>query len=299
MNRTRIPCAVFLALVLGSNAMAQIIFAPPPPPSGENPQVPFVISFVPMISFPFGCFDVNFSAAAIGAVARNVHGFMGAGVFNIAEDIYGFQGAGVFNISGDVHGVQGAGVFDLSDDVYGFQGAGVFNVAGDVNGFQGAGVFNMADDVNGTQAAGVFNVAGKLHGVQIGLVNIADEVEGFQLGLINIARYGVNGPGAAFEPQTGYAWAWWQNGSRHLYSVIGAGLPAADLSGSAERLVASVGLGSRFGRNDGLHMDLEIAAAQEIGPRLDEFGRLFWDCDASIIPLLALYPEIRLRAGLR
>lgn len=311
MKVPRILCLVLLFLAIASAGMAQVFPVPeilqpllPPSPSHHEPfadsdgSVPFIISFVPMISFPFGYYDVIFSAAAIGGMARDVHGFMGAGVFNLSNDVWGFQGAGVFNISENIRGVQGAGVFNISEDVSGVQGAGVFNIAEDINGFQGAGVFNIAEDVDGAQVAGVFNAAEKVRGVQIGLVNIAEEVDGFQLGLINIARYGVNGPGVAFEPQSGYVWGWWQNGSRHLYTVIGAGLPASDLGTAADRLVASLGLGSRFGWNDGFHADLEVVAAQEIGRDLDGFGRLFWDCDGSCLDVLAPYPEFRLRAGL-
>jgi hypothetical protein len=313
MKSARIVIAVLVLSILGSAAFAQdypprspepfppFFIAVPAQPgllSDSDGFCPFIISFVPMISFPFGYYDVMFSGAAVGGMARDVHGFMGAGVFNLSRNVWGVQGAGVFNISGEIHGFQGAGVFNISDDVYGGQGAGVFNISGDVHGFQGAGVFNMADDVDGAQAAGVFNAADRVRGVQIGLVNIADEVDGFQLGLINIARFGVNGPGASFEPQTGYVWGWWQNGSRHLYTVISLGLPASDLFNSSDRLVGSLGIGSRFGRNDDLHIDLEAVAAQEIGPDLDAFGRLFWDCDASVIGVVSPYPELRIRAGL-
>jgi hypothetical protein len=303
--------------------------APKSAPSGEPAEaasgaiyVPVMVSFVPMVSFPFGLFDVSLSGACVGALVHDVNGIAGAGVFNLTHDIRGVAGAGVFNIGHDLKGVEGAGVFNIAHDVLGAQGAGVFNIAHRVQGVQGAGVFNMADDFRGIQASGVFNIAGDLSGlqvapivnvakrvdgVQLGLVNVADEVEGFQLGLVNIAREGVQGPGLYFEPETDWLFAYHQNGSRRLYTVVAAGAPRGDWFSSSDGAVVSAGLGTRIGggKNEG-YLDIEAAACQAYRPLRDSLDQLCaarneGEADSAVVRLassFSLYPELRVRLGM-
>jgi hypothetical protein len=284
--------------------------------------VPVMVSFVPMVSFPFGLFDVSLSGACVGALVHDVNGIAGAGVFNLTHDIRGVAGAGVFNIGHDLKGAEGAGVFNIAHDVHGIQGSGVFNIAHDVQGVQGSGVFNMAGDIHGIQAAGVYNIAGdmsglqaapvvnvakRVEGVQVGLVNVADEVEGFQLGLVNIAKDGVQGPGLYYEPQTDWLFAYHQNGSRRLYTVIGAGAPRGDWFSSSDGAVISAGLGTRIGgrKNEG-YLDIEAAACQAYRPlrdSLDQFCAARSESEANsgfarFASSFSLYPELRVRLGM-
>jgi hypothetical protein len=297
----------------------------PQPDSSDGAQIfyaPFLISFVPTISFPFGLWDVSVSGACVGALVHDVNGVAGAGVFNLANDVRGVAAAGVFNIGHDLRGAEGAGVFNIAHDVFGAQGAGVFNIAHRVNGFQGVGVFNMTEDFRGVQAAGVYNIAGNLEGlqmapianvarrvegVQVGLVNVADEVEGFQLGLVNIARDGVQGPGLYYEPESDWLFAYFQNGSRHLYSVLSVGAPRGDWFVSSDGAVVSAGLGTRIGgRRQEAYLDIEAAACQEYKSVRDSFGEFCAagskeEADSSFARFassFALYPELRVRLGL-
>jgi len=304
--------------------------APAKPEAESEPEdvasgavyVPVMISFVPMVSFPFGLFDVSLSGACVGALVHDVNGIAGAGVFNLTHDIRGVAGAGVFNIGHDLKGAEGAGVFNISHDVLGVQGSGVFNIAHRVQGVQGAGVFNMAEDFRGIQASGVFNIAGDLsglqaapivnvakrvEGVQLGLVNVADEVEGFQLGLINIARDGVQGPGLYYEPETDWLFAYHQNGSRRLYTVVTAGAPRDDWFSSSDGAVVSAGLGTRIGgrKNEG-YLDIEAAACQAYRPLRDSLDQLCAarsesggdSAFARLASSFSLYPELRVRLGM-
>jgi hypothetical protein len=304
----------------------------------DVPFAPFLISFVPGLSIPFGYSDAAFSAGAIGVLTRDVYGFQTAGVFCLARDVAGFQWAGVFNVSeGQVGGFQGAGVFNVAEgDVDGFQGAGVFNVAegsadgfqgagvfniaessktliqtagvfniaGDIDGFQMAGVFNQAGRVEGGQIAGVVNVAGDVDGIQIGLVNIADRVDGLQLGLVNIARSpGLSSEGIFFEPETDYVYAAFQAGSRHLYSVFSAGTLRGDgcfglQPESAGDLVLGYGFGSRM-RLSNVYIDLDVSAVSFVGPDLPAIGNAIADWrPMPDASGLIPYPSIRLYLGL-
>lgn len=306
--------AVFFALLvlagpfLAGPALAQ--------DSGEEVAfTPFLVSFVPMVSMPLGYYDVAISAAGIGAVVRDSYGLMGAGIFNIARDVRGVQAAGIFNIAQELRGSQFAGIFNVSGDLRGAQIAAGFNSAKDVRGFQGANVANFAKDVRGVQLAyganfaenlrGAqlaygFNTARSVEGVQLGLVNIADEVDGIQIGLINIARDGVNGLGVVYEPETGIAQAYWQNGTRALYTVLSAAMPATEAFATDGNLVAGLGLGTRFGgRHLSPYVDLEVLAMVPGAPAWDALAQSGWNWDN---PLPAYrgpcWPELRLRLGI-
>jgi hypothetical protein len=290
---------------------------------------PFLISFVPGVSVPFGYYDTSIAGGAIGNLTRDINGVEGASVFNLSRDIHGLQAAGVFNLARNVTGFQSAGVFNMVDrDFSGFQGAGVFNI---VNGrfagfqgagvfnignrvfapFQGAGVFNLVDEVYGFQAAGVFNIAGtvvggqaagvfniakRVNGVQLGVVNIADHIDGVQLGLINIAGNGVGSLGVTYEPLTNFFFAHLQAGTPYLYTVAGLGAASQDWGRNLDGFVASLGLGSRT-RLLGLNIDLDVSGMQTLAglPR-DQAGCENWNPEAQ--NWFRPFPSIRLMAGL-
>jgi len=227
------------------------------------PFPPFLISFVPGLSAPFGYFDVGFAAGAVGNMTR------------------------------DVKGAEGAGVFNMSRNVMGFQGAGVFNMAEDVRGFQGAGVFNIADDVSGGQMAGVFNIAEKVRGVQIGLVNVAENIDGIQIGLVNIAGNGVDSLGVLYEPASDWFYAQWQSGTPALFSVLGIGAPGAAWFEDWDEFAVFAGLGTRS-RFLGVNLDFDVCAVQSVAD-LPSSREAWESCEAwkSVAP----YPSVRLTAG--
>lgn len=214
----------------------------------EHPYFPFVFSFVPGISFPFGTYDTSFSAAPIGAITGSVYGLQGAGVFNISEGtIRGMQGAGVFNIAGGTAGgFQGAGVFNIAGGIRGAQSAGVFNIADEVRGIQTAGVFNIAGEMHGAQLAGVFNIADKADGAMIGLVNIADELDGVAIGLVNIIGNGIHDFALDYQFDTNMTYAAYRSGTPFLYAAFTAGQPSTEFLRTAEGLTLGSALGHRF-----------------------------------------------------
>jgi len=244
----------------------------------DVPFTPFLISFVPGLSAPFGYYDVSFAAGAIGTMTRGVRGAAGAGVFNISRDVRGLQGAGVFNISRDVKGLQGAGVFNMADGL---------------RGCQAAGVFNMARDVSGVQVAGVLNVADRVKGVQIGLVNIADNIDGVQIGLLNIAGNGVDSLGVLYEPETNWFYAQWQSGTPALFSVVGIGAPGAAWFEDWREFSVFAGLGTRA-RLLGVNLDLDVCAVQPVVDLPSD--RESWD-SGDAWDSLRPYPSARLTAG--
>jgi hypothetical protein len=300
-------------------------------PNESKGYTPFLISWVPGVSLPFGIWDTSFAIGSIGTIARDITGFAGSGVFNILRDVDGFAGAGVFNIfrdaegfvgagvfnvaTGDVGGFEGAGVFNIvegsfdgfqaagvfniTDDTEApFQGAGVFNISEDIVGIQMAGVFNIADDVEGAQFAGLFNVGRDVRGLQVGVVNVADEIHGIQIGLVNIARNGVNSVGAYYEPSTDYAYGIMQAGTTALYTTIGLGQPSVNWFNTMTDPIVSVGFGSRipFGP---AYIDVDVSAAQAVadvmGPFLGSFER-----GSGHFPFeyVRPYPSIKLGLGL-
>ncbi len=276
----------------------------------QVPYTPFLISFVPALSVPFGYYDVSFAAGAVGTMTRDVTGAEGSGVFNMARDVRGFQGAGVFNMARKVKGFQAAGVFNMAEDLRGAQAAGVFNIAHDVSapvqaagvfnlaegvhGFQVAGVFNIADDISGGQVAGVFNIADTVKGVQIGIVNIADEIDGMQFGLINIAGNGVNNLGILYEPDTGWFFAQWQSGSPRFFSTLGLAAQQEDWFVDLRGFSLYAGLGTRA-HVLSLNIDAEVYAVQPVlDLPLDESA---WEYEGSWRNLRP-YPALRLTAGL-
>jgi hypothetical protein len=254
----------------------------PPADRNELPYTPFVLSFVPGISLPWGMYDTSFAFGYIGSLvgdvngaqasgvfniaAGEINGLQGAGVFNLAEgDVNGLQGSGVFNISGgDVNGAQGAGVFNIADGNVSFlQSAGVFNIAGSVNGVQSAGIFNIADSVNGVQAAGLFNIAGQANGAMIGLVNVADELDGVAIGLINIIGNGIHDLSVDYQYNTNTVYTTYRSGTPFLYASFFAGQAADELFSSSDTLTIGTGLGHRF-RVLFLTADVELCAEMPV-----------------------------------
>jgi hypothetical protein len=254
----------------------------PPVDRNELPYTPFVLSFVPGISLPWGMYDTSFAFGYIGSLVGDVHGaqasgvfniaageingLQGAGVFNLAEgDINGLQGAGIFNISGgDVNGAQGAGIFNIADGNVSFlQSAGVFNIAGSVNGIQSAGIFNIADSVNGVQAAGLFNIAGEATGAMIGLVNVADELDGVAIGLINIIGNGIHDLSVDYQYNTNTVYTTYRSGTPFMYASFFAGQAVDELFSSSDTLTIGTGIGHRF-RVLFLTADVELCAEMPV-----------------------------------
>jgi hypothetical protein len=208
---------------------------------------PFVISFLPGVSYPFGTWSTSLSAAPIGAITGPVDGAQGAGVFNIADgNVTGIQAAGVFNMAGGVRGVQTAGVFNMAGSVHAVQTAGVFNMAESVDGVQAAGVFNMAGSVQGIQAAGVLNIAREVDGTMIGLINIAENVDGMAIGLVNIIGNGIHEVSFDYQLGTGMIYTAYRSGTPFLYLSMYAGQTAPDIGRNAENISVGAGLGHRF-----------------------------------------------------
>ncbi len=233
----------------------------------EHPYFPFVFSFVPGVSFPFGIYDTSVSAAPIGAITGSVYGLQGAGVFNISDgDIHGMQGAGVFNITGrQVGGFQGAGVFNIAGGIRGAQGAGVFNIAEEVRGIQIAGVFNIADEMHGAQLAGVVNIAGKADGAMIGVINIADELDGVAIGLVNIIGNGIHDFALDYQFDSNMTYAAYRSGTPFLYAAFTAGQPSNQFLRTAEGLTVGSALGHRF-RFLFLTADIELGMETPVDP---------------------------------
>jgi hypothetical protein len=232
--------------------------------SRNHPYFPFVYSFVPGVSIPFGIWDTSLSVAPIGAITGSVHGLQGAGIFNIADgdvqgvqgsgifnivegDFRGLQGAGIFNIvHGHARGVQGAGIFNISGGANAVQGAGLFNIADNINGVQAAGLFNIADSMRGVQAAGLFNIAGDANGVMIGVVNVAENLDGLALGLVNIIGNGIHDISVDYQFDSGMTYATYRSGTPFLYAAFYAGQPFENLTQSANDITFGAGLGHRF-----------------------------------------------------
>ncbi|GAB1482921.1 hypothetical protein MASR2M78_17370 [Treponema sp.] len=215
----------------------------------------------------------NVSGLQVSSIASissgRISGLQAAYVFNIAQDeVRGIQTSNAFNIAGeDVKGIQGAGVFNIaSGKVFGIQSGGIFNIAQNLTGIQASGIFNVSQNISGIQAAGIFNVTQELHGIQLGLVNIAETANGMQLGLINIVEDGIHDLGVWFE-DSGDAYGFWQNGTKHAYTILFAGAPRNDWCNTNERLAGGIGFGFRIGGNHrfepGIDIDLSAKARFE------------------------------------
>jgi len=116
----------------------------------------------------------------------------------------------------------------------------------------------------------------------------------------------VGGIGELFETNSGYRWAYWQNGTPQFYTVFMGGLPESrDPAG----FVFTTGAGSRayFGRP---YLDLEVAASWDLGAAATSLdGNLsalspgdapgFWSACVSAASLVDTrpWPTLRLSLG--
>jgi len=103
-----------------------------------------------------------------------------------------------------------------------------------VQGLQASAGVNLAMDVVGVQMAPL-NVSGDLEGLQLGVVNVGRDVKGVQLGVVNVARKSDISIGVLnfignglhrvdlYTSESAIGTAAIKFGSRHLYTLIGAG----------------------------------------------------------------------------
>lgn len=248
-------------------------------------------------------------SGVFGVVEESSFGVQYSGVFNVAEaDFDGYQAGGVFNtIAGPARGVQTAGVFNTAGDSFdGIQTAGVYNkVGGRLRGGQVAGVFNVAGPVSGAQVS-LVNVGGDVSGAQIGLVNIGKTVRGSQIGLINISEdiYGApiglvnlveNGITDASYWVEGdeRVWIGLQNGSRHFYTLVYAGIQRDTDLQQLAGLAAGAGIGARITtRPFYFDVDVSLRKTSEGTNSEDRFFSLFHSERG------ALFPSARALAGI-
>jgi hypothetical protein len=304
------PAAPAAATKPGTTTITiEIPWAPAPAKisrESTHPYFPFVFSFVPGVSFPFGIYDTSFSAAPIGAITGSVFGFQGAGVFNISDGaIHGMQGAGVFNITDEeVGGFQGAGVFNIAGGIRGAQGAGVFNIADEMHGVQMAGVFNVADEMHGAQFAGVVNIADKADGAMIGLVNIADELDGVAIGLVNIIGNGIHDFALDYQFDSKMTYAAYRSGTPFLYAAFTAGQPSREFLRTAQGITAGAALGHRF-RFLFLTADIELGVETPVDPtaldllhdELNSFNHADWQRLTPVLDSLRSFGSLRASFG--
>jgi len=175
------------------------------------------------------------AASGVNIARAGFTGLQTASGVSIADN--GFSGAqvSVVNLArGHIRGAQVGVVNAAHGQTHGAQVAVVNVQHGDVVGAQ-VGVTNLATGTSGTMV-GVVNIGGTVQGPQIGVVNVADSV-GSQFGVVNVAR-DVRGPAFGLLTLSGTGYHAVQVftsdinltnvslklGSRHVYSVLGAGL---------------------------------------------------------------------------
>jgi hypothetical protein len=264
-------------------------------------------------------------ASGVGNIASSLYGGQFAGVFNVATEesvgvqlsgvfnsadsgITGYQGSGVFNTAGGASRAwQSSGVYNVANgDFSGVQASGVFNqVSGTFKGAQASGVFNMAADTRGAQLSlvnvggdvrgaqiGLVNIGKTVYGAQIGLVNISDDIYGAPVGLINLVENGITDASYWLEGDT-RAWVGLQNGSRHFYTLVYAGIHRDTELKQLDGLAAGAGIGARITTKPFFFdMDISIRKTTE-GETADErFFSLFHGEHGSA------FPSARLLAGM-
>jgi len=198
----------------------------------------FSLSLVPGFTLVEAGSDlVNAAVGIFGSKVTNLYGIqysdiinigdgriVGAQISNVCNITHGKQAgtqiAGVFNITEAMSGSQIGGCFNIADYISGPQIGGLFNISQRVDGVQIGGIFNYAKQIKGSQIGGVINVAKKINGAQIGLINVADENNGITIGLLNLIGNGLCDISVAWNTDNVIDW-YFQNGSRHLYTVIG------------------------------------------------------------------------------
>jgi hypothetical protein len=174
---------------------------------------------------------------AVSWVEGPMTGVQTAVGLTVAHDVDGMQASsGLAWARGDVTLAQlSAGASIAEGNVRGLQASSGLSVAGGtVTGLQTAPLV-VADGVDGVQA-GVLSIADHVRGAQFGVVNVGGDVNGLQLGVVNVARtskvsiapLNFVGDGLhrvdvwASESAVGSIAA--KFGSRHVYTLVGAGL---------------------------------------------------------------------------
>lgn len=217
------------------------------------------------------------SVNIIGGHAGGVEGVELSGVFALNElDVSHVQAAGVFNaVGGDVRGVQVAGVIN--------------HAIGSLSGVQVAGVYNAAGgQVKGMQIAGLVNRAGKVDGVQLaGLLNIADSSD-YPIGLVNLVKNGHRSLSIEGDTQ-GRLRTGFRSGGRVMYGLVGLGYGVAR---QRLRYLAQAGIGTRLVTGKRFGMDAEL-----VSKTITDFKRSQSQLDFSLLPQIALMPQVRLYGG--
>ncbi|MHB9291600.1 hypothetical protein Holit_00678 [Hollandina sp. SP2] len=202
---------------------------------------------------PFAAVGHNLQGVGVaGFVLINsgwVQGVQASALFNLADGyVRGVQSAGIFNSTGDsFRGVQGAGIFNIVDgDAAGAQAAGIFNrTGGSVQGVQAAGIFNYTGGSFKGLQAGLVNIAKDGRGLQAGLVNISGSETVAPLGLVNIVKGGLLHP-AVFYDDMGFLNLSFRSGSKHVYTLLTAGVQPKFHYDPNVLLVSRAGLGVEF-----------------------------------------------------
>lgn len=216
------------------------------------------------------------SAGAFNTARAGFVGYQGAGVFNtISLGGRGIQTAGVFNsVGGSFDGLQSAGIYNqVSGRMRGGQIAGVFNTAGPLQGAQ-ISVVNVGGDVTGAQI-GIVNIGKTVRGAQIGLVNISEDIYGAPIGLVNLVENGITDASYWIEGDE-RVWVGLQNGSRHFYTLVYAGILRDTDFRQLAGLAAGAGVGARINtRPFYFDVDLSLRKASEGESSEERFFSLF------------------------
>ena len=202
--------------------------------------------------------DARWFQLAVGAnlVGGSFQGVQLAGGANVVKGrVEGAQLAvGASWASRGVRGFQVADGLAWTEALVGVQLAAVTRST-DAHGGQ-VGIVNVGGSIEGLQL-GLVNVAtGKVRGAQIGLLNVADDVEGAPIGLVSWVRKGML-RGQVWGSDTALSNVGLQLGSRHVYSLVSAGVTPSD--GKA-RWLAGFGLGGHLPITETLWSALDVSA---------------------------------------
>jgi len=211
---------------------------------------------------------------------NSISAFQGSGFINLTgSDMKGSQIAGFINVTGGItSGFQGAGFVNITGSLAGAQVAGFCNIAGETRkdvqpsetsntartgpaNAQFAGFFNIGSDINGIQVSGFLNKAGRVKGVQVaGFLNICDSIEGIPVGFINMVKKNGYRRLEFSVSEVKYANISYKMGVRKLYNIYSFGKP----TGPGSRWMYGFGLGTEIDLADGMLLNLEAEANQEL-----------------------------------
>ncbi|NLH50780.1 MAG: hypothetical protein GX444_19570, partial [Myxococcales bacterium] len=163
--------------------------------------------------------DVRGAQASLANYAGSLTGAQLSLVDIVPESVLGLQGS-LVNYAGNLRGAQLAEVNVASGNVTGLQ-ASLVNYASEIRGAQ-LGLVNVNLEADGA-AVGLVNFSRRINGAQVGLVNLAVENNGEAVGLINYAGNGLLAP-TVWTSDTGLVNAGVKLGTRHVYTLFGAGL---------------------------------------------------------------------------